>query len=150
MERRLGERHPSLSVPLNNLGGILRGQGELTAARAAYERALAIDRAHHGADDPLIAYGLTGIGETALAAGDVDEAIERLERALALRERADAEVSVYARSYTRFALARARWAAGARSQALAGARDALAGYRSLGAGFSAQVEELERWLAARS
>ncbi len=41
-ERVLGPDHPDTAISLNNLGSLLRAQGELNAAQHLYKRALAI------------------------------------------------------------------------------------------------------------
>jgi hypothetical protein len=48
----LGADHPWAAAILNDLGVILRGQGDLDGARTLFERALSIHEAHLGADHP--------------------------------------------------------------------------------------------------
>jgi Tetratricopeptide repeat len=43
-EMLLGPEHPDTATSLDNLAGLLRGQGDLAAARPLYERALATKR----------------------------------------------------------------------------------------------------------
>ena len=42
-------------IRVNNLGAVLRAQGELAGARAHYQRALRIDEAAYGPDHPEVA-----------------------------------------------------------------------------------------------
>jgi hypothetical protein len=48
----LGPTHPDMAVSLNNLGTLLRVQGEYEAAQPLYERALAICEERLGVDHP--------------------------------------------------------------------------------------------------
>jgi Tfp pilus assembly protein PilF len=48
----LGPEHPDTATDNNNLGGLLRAQGDLAGARPYYERALAILEAKLGPDHP--------------------------------------------------------------------------------------------------
>ena len=46
----LGPDHPDVAIWFNNLGNVLREQGDLDGAKALYERAIAIDETAFGSD----------------------------------------------------------------------------------------------------
>ena len=50
-----GADHPDAAISLNNLAGLLRDKGYLTAARPLFERALAIYEKALGPDHPTTA-----------------------------------------------------------------------------------------------
>ena len=50
----LPPEHPYVATTTNNLGLVLKDLGDLAGARAALERALAIDEAAFGPDHPKI------------------------------------------------------------------------------------------------
>ena len=54
-EKTLEPEHPDTAENLNDLGFLLRLQGDLTGARPLLERALAIREKVHGPDDPVTA-----------------------------------------------------------------------------------------------
>ena len=82
-DRRHGSRAAAL---LNNLGLHLKEIGDLSAARAAYERALRINEARYGSDHPEVATGVNNLGGTLLALGDLSGARAAYERALRIDE----------------------------------------------------------------
>jgi Tfp pilus assembly protein PilF len=51
-EAAFGPNHPSVAIRLNNLGGVLQSQGDLTGAKALYEQSLQIFREFLGDDHP--------------------------------------------------------------------------------------------------
>lgn len=65
---------------------MLRAQGDLAAARAAFERALAISEQAHGADHPDVATGLNNLGLVLRDEGDLAGAQAVFEQALAIGE----------------------------------------------------------------
>ena len=81
----LGAGHPSLALHLNNRGEILRPLGRHGEARAAFERSTRDLGARAWVRQRVLAYALTGIGETYLAEGDANSALVPLERALKIR-----------------------------------------------------------------
>ncbi|HXU01085.1 MAG TPA: serine/threonine-protein kinase [Polyangia bacterium] len=138
-----GPDHPTRAQQLSNRGEMLEALGRHDEARAAFEGALRIFHTYVPADDPQLAYPMTGIGNALRSVGRAREAVEILERALRLREAAHEMPRIIAD--TRFALARALHDASeqrprARTLALA-ARDA---YRA--AGWTAQAAQVEGWL----
>jgi tetratricopeptide (TPR) repeat protein len=62
-------------------------QGDLAGARAAYERALAIDERVHGPDHPKVAMRVTNLGDVLKDQGDLAGAKAAYERALAIFRR---------------------------------------------------------------
>ena len=111
LERALGRRHPDLAGHIYNRGEIRLALGQITEARADFERSLSIWTEELPPDHIYNSLPLTGIGLAILAEGkSVREAIDPLERAFKIRESAPAEPKM--RAETMFALARALWEAG--------------------------------------
>jgi len=71
----------------NELGYHLRMVAAYDGARAAYERALAIDEAVFGADHPKVAIRVNNLGGVLQALGDLAGARAAYERALAIFRR---------------------------------------------------------------
>jgi tetratricopeptide (TPR) repeat protein len=71
---------------VNNLGLVLKDQGDLAGARDAYERALAIDEAVFGPDHPKVATDVNNLGLVLQDQGDLTGARAAFERALAIDE----------------------------------------------------------------
>ena len=94
LEAEHGPDAPELSTPLNNFGVELFIEQKFERAAEVFARAYAIDREHMGPDDPRVAYPASGLGETLVELGRLDEAIPPLEDALRLwREDPDAFVT---------------------------------------------------------
>jgi len=83
-EKVLGPDHPTTASSLNNLGLLLRAQGDLAGARLYYERALAIREKVLGPDHPDIAGSLNNLGALLRSQGDLADARPYFERALAI------------------------------------------------------------------
>ena len=62
MKRRSAPIILNVAISLNNLGYVLKAQGDLEGAKALYERALAIDEAAFGPNHPNVAIGLNNLG----------------------------------------------------------------------------------------
>jgi tetratricopeptide (TPR) repeat protein len=138
----LGARHPELANHFSNRGEILRLLGRYSDARPAFERARTIWERELGADNVLLAYALTGIGETLIAEGNPNGALVPLERALKIRLAQDADLARQAE--TKFALARAlRDSNRDRARARVLAEEAKAAYAKTA---SDKVDEVARWL----
>jgi len=75
---------PSASWLLNELGYHLRMVADLAGARAALERALAIDERVRGPDHPDVAIRLSNLGSVLRDQGDLAGARAAFERALAI------------------------------------------------------------------
>ena len=65
---------------------MLQALGDLAAARAACERALAIDERAYGPDHPKVATDVNNLGGVLYALGDLPAARAAYERALRIRE----------------------------------------------------------------
>jgi tetratricopeptide (TPR) repeat protein len=85
-EKALGPDHLNTAISLNNLGTLLRAQGNLAGARPYYERALAICEKALGPHHPETATGLDNLGTLLKEQGDLAGARPYCERALAIRE----------------------------------------------------------------
>ena len=68
---------------------MLRALGDLASARAALERALAIDEAVYGPEHPEVATAVNNLGGVLYAQGDLAGARASFERALAIWEAFD-------------------------------------------------------------
>lgn len=71
---------------LNEIGYHLKMVADLAGARAAYEKALAIDEATFGPDHPDVATNVNNLGGVLRALGDLTGARAAYERALAIGE----------------------------------------------------------------
>jgi tetratricopeptide (TPR) repeat protein len=71
---------------LNRAGLYFCGRAEYTEARAAFERALAIDVQVYGCDDPTVAESLNNLGNLFETLGDIEVARRKYERALEINE----------------------------------------------------------------
>jgi tetratricopeptide (TPR) repeat protein len=82
-----GEVEPAAtSKLLNRAGSYLEARGWFSEAQQALERALALDEATFGPEDPTTANSLSNLGSVLRAQGDLPRARCLLERALAIRE----------------------------------------------------------------
>ena len=87
----LGREHPDVASTLGLLGSVYEELGDLPAARAANERALAMFTAAYGPEHPRVADALTNLGTVAIEEHAPDRAIEVLSRALAIRQTTQGE-----------------------------------------------------------
>jgi serine/threonine protein kinase/tetratricopeptide (TPR) repeat protein len=151
-EGSLGKEHRMVGGMLNNIAEIARDQGDLDAAIAMHRRSLEIMVAALGADHLHTAFPLTGLGIDLVEAGRSGEAIEFLERAVALRASHDGAAGALASSC--FALARALWDAPVeagqdRARAREVAREALEGF-SVNESSAKDRARVEAWLHAHA
>jgi tetratricopeptide (TPR) repeat protein len=158
-----GEDKGLLATVVHDAGSVENRLGRHAAARADFERALALVEAGAADDDPLPAMCRSGLGEALIGLGREREAIAPLERALAWREAHAESIPAVQLGATRFALARARWAEGDRARALEGARaarGAFAAHRDRFAGqpgwakkavkvAEGKIADVDRWLGER-
>jgi len=86
-EKVLGPEHPETATSLNNLGILLKKQGDLAGARSLYERALAATEKALGPDHPDTANSLNNLANLLQEQGDLAGARPLLERALAICEK---------------------------------------------------------------
>jgi tetratricopeptide (TPR) repeat protein len=142
--RLVGPENARVALTLLNHGEALTDLRRFDEAEAAIQRALAIWR-QRSASQSFEGYGLMDLGRLKLAAGAPREARDLLERAVAILEKRDVEVSAEAE----FALAQAMWTSPAdRRRALDLARHArtqLAGKPST----DRKRRALEAWLGER-
>ncbi|MCA9658194.1 MAG: tetratricopeptide repeat protein, partial [Myxococcales bacterium] len=110
-------------------------------AIASYRRALAAGESIYPADHPEVAYPLAGLGSALVELGRYAEALEPLERALAIRSRK--EVPPVDIGEIRFALARAL-PSDAHARALALAEEAARDYEAIGD--AATAAQIKTWL----
>ena len=68
-ETALGPNHPNVATDVHNLGLVLKAQGDLAGAKAAYERALNIDIAVFGLYHPKVATVVNNLGVVLKAQG---------------------------------------------------------------------------------
>jgi CHAT domain-containing protein len=85
LREKLSPESPDVAASLNNLGIVVREQGNLAAARAYHERALAIHQ-KVAPDSPDMAASLNNLGIVAREQGDLTAARQYYERSLALRQ----------------------------------------------------------------
>jgi tetratricopeptide (TPR) repeat protein/tRNA A-37 threonylcarbamoyl transferase component Bud32 len=153
-EANLGPNHPSIGLNLHNLGEARRHLGQLTEARAAFERSLAIKRESYDADNPTVIASQTGLGRVLLELGQVDEAVRVLEESA--NRITDAEVPATTRGERAFALARAltkqaesavdpstREAALERARELAG--HAATAFGEISEEYAGELRDVDRW-----
>ncbi len=134
-----GEEHVTVAGAMRTLGDLHLLEVDPAAARAAYQRSLAIHR-KQDPDHPDVVPVLIGLGRAQLEAGQRSEAVATLERAAAKAD-AGGPATRLAGARARFQLARALWAARERPRAAAlarTARDRLAGRR--------EADEIDGWL----
>jgi len=86
-EKVAGRDDPAVAVSLANLGLVLRRQGKLTDAAAAYERALRIREASLGPNHAEVARTLAALSALASNAGEFARARDLGDRAVRIAER---------------------------------------------------------------
>ncbi|HEY0193978.1 MAG TPA: tetratricopeptide repeat protein, partial [Kofleriaceae bacterium] len=142
----LGQDATNVGVLHANIGETLLALGRDQDAEQEFAQALAILERKVGPRHAYLALPLKGLGLARLDRHQPREAIDPLERALALHA-ADPAGDPQELAEVRWALARALQLVGrdpARARELAEA--ALAGYRALGAQSADRVAEIARWL----
>jgi tetratricopeptide (TPR) repeat protein len=78
----LGQNHPDVSTPLNNLALIAGDRGDFAAAEALSRESLAIGRRKLGDNHPDIAAKLSNLSRPLMERGKLEEAAAALEEAL--------------------------------------------------------------------
>jgi serine/threonine protein kinase len=119
LERTLGASHPQLVVQLVNRAEILNQLGRFSEGRRDAERAIAIQEIEAGPHTESV-YALGLLGEAQLGLGQAATAIDTIQRAIHLADKATLEDEL---PRLRFALARALWDSGRdrrQARALAG------------------------------
>jgi tetratricopeptide (TPR) repeat protein len=138
--------HPDLVITLNTLGNVQRLRKDYAAATALYVEALALGERTLTAEHPLLAFPLTGRGQTLLEEGRPAEAVAPLERARAIR--ANPDVPSHMRAFTAFHLAQALWDADLdRVRARSLAEEAAKSHATGGEAEAEDFALVQRWLA---
>jgi hypothetical protein len=132
---------------LNTLSQTQAELGRHTEAAETARRGLAVASAHVGEDHAMVALLLTSLGQSHLAGGQPELALEPLDRALGIHERAD--IRRAARGPVAFSLAQALWDTGARARAIDLARSARQDFESE-PHHEAWVREVAQWLDERT
>jgi len=144
-EKAWGALNIHIAPVLNNLADELRELGQPREAIALHARAVALQETIHGPDHPSLVLSILGLGRAYFDAKEVGPARLQFERALRLcSEGTDPSV----RADAQFGLAKALGphdATRARALAIA-ARDT---YRAAEADNSAELAEVQAWLARR-
>jgi hypothetical protein len=118
-------------------------------ALAHLRRALEVREQSLGAEHPRVAQTLGLLGEALLEGGQLREARETLERAVALSTRV--EVAPPERARACFALARVLWPSHEeRPRALSLAREAQAAYARGAPTYAPRAREVQSWLSAHA
>ncbi|HEV2992556.1 MAG TPA: tetratricopeptide repeat protein, partial [Candidatus Angelobacter sp.] len=86
-ERVYGSDHPNVAAVANNIGQILKEQGDLAGALEYSQRALQIDEQVYGPDHPSVARDANNIGTILKEQGDLAGALEYIRRALKIGEK---------------------------------------------------------------
>jgi tetratricopeptide (TPR) repeat protein len=95
-ERELGAEDLAVAHTLNNLGCTYEEAGKLTQAKDAYQRALAINRAHFGSSNDQLGVNLYNVACVYHKLGRYDEAEPLYQQALDIWNQLLGENSVYA------------------------------------------------------
>jgi tetratricopeptide (TPR) repeat protein len=85
-EQALGETHPQVAGPLNNLADLYTERGKYGEAERLYKRALGIWEQTLGPEHPNVAYPLSGLANLYYVQGKYGEAERLYKRALEIRE----------------------------------------------------------------
>ncbi len=146
-EATLGPEHPKVASALYNLGHVELRLRRVRPALLHLRRALAVREKSLGAEHPRVAQTLGLLGEALVVGGQLSEAREPLERAVALSTRVELAPAEQARA--RFALARVLWQShGERPRALALAREAQEAYARSAPAYALRAREVRSWLSA--
>jgi tetratricopeptide (TPR) repeat protein len=107
-----------LSYALTNMGDTLIKMHRYDEATSDFRQAFDIEERTGGLRDPIALHTLVGLGRTAVVRGRPRDALEPLERALALAAESEAASATALESMAeaRFLLAKALWANGDRSK----------------------------------
>ncbi|WP_163988723.1 serine/threonine-protein kinase [Pyxidicoccus caerfyrddinensis] len=146
-ETTLGPGHPKVASALYNLGHVELRLRRVGPALVHLRRALEVREQALGAEHPRVAQTLGLLGEALLEGGQLREAREPLERAVALSARVELAPPERARAH--FALARVLWQSRAeRPRALALAREAHEAYARGAPAYAPRAREVQVWLSA--
>ncbi len=107
-ETAMGTEYRELVGPLDALADLAAERGEPVEALALRRRALAIAERTLPSDDPETADVRAGLGSDLVASGDLDAAVDQLERALSVLRRPEARALGYQPAVACLPLGRAR------------------------------------------
>ncbi len=142
-----GPKHMGVVLQTAAIGDTYKKEGDCTAARDEYRRALRAGADAGMTAGALMARLLVSMGECELADGDLPSARDSLQRAYELR---DAEgLGGDWQAPILFAYGKLQAAEGRRRQAIELAELALATYRALPIQYEAEMAEIVQWLRAR-
>ncbi|MFY0535197.1 tetratricopeptide repeat protein [Nannocystis pusilla] len=145
IEAALGPDHPETALTLYDLAYAQLQLGELAAAEHNFRRVLASWEAALGPEHPQLVIALNALGEFAFTAGRTTEAMDFLERSIALGVARGSPHELVADA--RALLARAVWEVrGDRSAALELAGQAAAVFREVRGRRVPALAELEAWM----
>ncbi|MCG8423562.1 MAG: serine/threonine-protein kinase [Proteobacteria bacterium] len=144
----IGPDSADAAYATNYLGRLYRVQRKYAQARRHHQRALELFEGSFGPEHESVAAALTGLGWVEIGLGNPTGALDVLERALAIYQRANAGPAQLAD--VRSALARALWNSRQhRERSLQLARAALSDYRRAGQAPKSDRASLEEWLEKR-
>ena len=146
--KTFGENHPSTAEALDGMGFVLSERGDCKHAVAYQLRAVAAYEAAYGKEHPAVADTLTTLASCQMTLGD-KQAIENLERALAIRAKLPADDDFQAAG-TRWTMAQALGKLGGdRVRAVALAKEARALYDKTPDPVAKKdvLVAIDRWLA---
>ncbi|HYV43935.1 MAG TPA: serine/threonine-protein kinase [Myxococcaceae bacterium] len=140
---KFGPTSLKVAWTLDNKAQVLQNAKRFDESLALYREALALKQAEEKPDPVALAYSLDGVGQSLLGLGKAKEAAATLDKALSMRG-----PETLPRGETRFALARALWAASPKDRARA--RQLLAGAKSdfEAGGREDKALEVDAWLAS--
>ncbi len=83
----LGENHPDYAASLNNLGFLYRSMGRHEDAEPLHRKSIEILRNALGESHPNFAQSLQNLSVLLAASGDIDEALQHLDRACRIQDK---------------------------------------------------------------
>jgi tetratricopeptide (TPR) repeat protein len=145
LDKTVGKDDPTLAILHEHIGEDLARAGKHVQAIEEFQLGLAISE-RAGSTDVSVAPPLVKIGTSRLALGGAREAIEPLQRAVAIFQAHPGDPRILAEA--QFALARALWQVGEdRPRAVALAHAARDGFAGAGAAGQADARASSAWLA---
>ena len=141
----LSPDHPDIALSLGHIGTVYQKTGRCEEAIPLFAQQEVATVTAEGTDTESLAFPLTARGYCLVELGRGKEAVDVLERALALRP--DGAGDPANQAETQFHLGRARWMANDdRPRAYALVETAVQTWRAAGPGRTVQLGEAEQWL----
>jgi len=140
---KFGPTSLKVAWTLDNKAQVFQNAKRFDESLALYREALGLKQAEEKPDPVALAYSLDGVGQSLLGLGKSKDAVATLDKALSMRGPENLP-----RGETRFALARALWAASPKDRARA--RQLLSGAKSdfEAGGREDKALEVDAWLAS--